>query len=129
MHPNSVTVLMYFATKTEVDHKLKQRNQTNRFACVKYKGSDEEEESQKVMCYIRPHDFANISVQFFSNLHLTVPFPFFICSSPAQLLTRSPCPGPEELPNTTCPSREAFCGISSGWNCAPSGFLQHVRFL
>uniref|UniRef100_A0A4W6D830 Citrate synthase lysine methyltransferase n=1 Tax=Lates calcarifer TaxID=8187 RepID=A0A4W6D830_LATCA len=50
-------------------------------------------------------------------------------SSPAQLLTRTPCPGPEELPSTTCPSREAFCGMASGWKATSSGFLQHVWFL
>lgn len=65
MHPNSVTVAMYFATKTEVDHKLKQRNQTNGFVRIKHtKAGDYEEESQKVMCYIPPHDLANFSVQF-----------------------------------------------------------------
>lgn len=57
MHPNSVTVLMYFAAETEVGQReLRQHNQTSRFTSIKQEGSYYTERPQKVMCYSTPHD-------------------------------------------------------------------------
>lgn len=45
--------------------------------------------------------------------------------SPIQVLTRTPWPGPDELPRTACPSRVAFLGMAMGWNSVFRGdFLQ-----
>lgn len=47
--------------------------------------------------------------------------------SPVHVLTSSPSPGPDELPRTAWPSRDASFGIAMGWKSAFKGLLLHVR--
>lgn len=55
--------------------------------------------------------------------------PVFPGRFPVQVLTRSPSPGPDELPRTAWPTRVEFIGISIGWKSAFRGFFLHVRAL
>lgn len=52
--------------------------------------------------------------------------PVFPGRFPVQVLTRSPSPGPDELPRMAWPTRVAFIGISIGWKSAFRGFFLHV---
>lgn len=55
------------------------------------------------------------------HFHLLPPL-----TSPAQVLTRTPSPGPDELPMTNWPISFASLGISRGWKSVFRGFFLQV---
>lgn len=116
IQPNSVTVLMYVAVETEEDHESAKEVQPAQQVCE----LDNHRKSCAAWCCF----FSS-----YSDCDFTVPVPSFSDSCPSQVLTRTPCPGPEEPPSTTCPSREAFSGTSRGWKSTLRGLLMHVWFL
>lgn len=92
---------------------------------LKYKCGDCVTVKQRSHATSTPHDLIFLSF----SLPLPLPVLFFMCSSPDQVLTRTPCPGPEELPTTAWPTKEAFLGTFRGWKQVSRRFLQHVWFL
>lgn len=118
MHPNWVTVVKYLAAETRSGSHGSRGSATRQAGLFVINTRE---------CHVLQTNtwLCNFSLWF----PLIVPDPVFVFSSPYQLLTRTPCPGPEEAPNTTWPIRVAFLGTASGWKSGLRCCLVHVRFL